>query len=146
MSWDLFACRFPKDIVYVDDVSDDFEPPTIGTRAEIIYLIQKIVPMAYFSNPELGTLHSPDFDIEVELGGRDIQTVNTITFFIRGGETATGLIADILAQLDLRAVDTGRSDGRFFDPSEANEGFLKWKKYRDQIVLSTLPNLANESA
>ena len=47
---------------------------------------------------------------------------------------AAGVVADILDRLGLRAIDTGRDDGGFFDPAEAVASLQRWREYRNRVL------------
>jgi len=130
MSWDVFVMNFPKEAETVEDIPDDFVPPPLGTRAELIARIKVVVPFAEFSDPSWGTIEGPDFSIEVNLGKDD--TVSDFALHVRGSDTAAGVVADIISTLGLRAIAVPPGD--FFDPATAKEAMAHWRAYRDHVV------------
>lgn len=130
MSWDVFAMKLPESIRSVDEIPDDFLPPPIGRRADLIARILEVAPFADFSDPTWGQLDAPGFSIEVALG--DDEVVHGIAFFVRGGDTAAGCLVAILDHLGLRAIETGF--GEILDPTTAVDSLRRWRAYRDQVV------------
>ena len=130
MSWDVFVMDFPDSAKTVAEIPDNFSPKTSGSRKAIIDGILKAAPMANFSKPEWGMIDGPDFSIEINIGLEDPSS--GFAFHIRGGNMAAYIIADILAELELRAVDS--STGEFFSPANAVDGLSKWRAYRNQVV------------
>lgn len=131
MSWDIFVQDIPENVQDIDDIPDDFTPKPIGKRSWIIAEIRKVVPFVDFSDPSWGIIEGENFSIEINLGESD--TVDSFAFHVRGGnEVAIGIIADILASLRLRALDSAA--GTLFDPAQAVVSMRQWQTYRDRIV------------
>lgn len=131
MSCDIFVQDFPPDADSVEEIPADFHPASIGKRTTIVEQIRKVVPSAYFSNPGWGTIDGDDWSIEINMGPRD--DCESFAFHVRGGDAAVGVVAAILQQLKLRAVNS--QTGEFFVAgAEAMEAFNKWRIYRDQII------------
>jgi hypothetical protein len=114
----------------VQDIPDGFRPGPIGRRGDLIRAIGEVVPSAEFSDPSWGVINGDGFSIEVSMG-RD-ETVDCIALFVRGGDTAVGVVADIIGRLGLRALDTGTGD--FFDPAAAVGSVQRWRAYRDRVI------------
>lgn len=131
MSWDLFVQRLPDGITAVDQIPDDFVPGPIGTRASIIKAIQEAVPGADFSDPSWGRIDGPGFSIEVDTG--DDGELTSLALHVRGGDLAICVIEDILGCLGLRAVD-GTSPSGLFDPVVSQDGFRRWRDYRNRVL------------
>ena len=131
MSWDLFAMKLPREARTVDDLDADYEPPTIGPRHAVIEAIASVVPTADFSDPSWGLIETAHALIEVNLGSEEI--VDSFALHVRGGgvEVLT-LIADLLAAVDVRAIDG--SSGDFFDASGSRQGWEEWQRYRDDVL------------
>ena len=60
------------------------------------------------------------------------EIVDCIALFVRGGDIAAGVVADIIGRLGLRALDA--SSGDFFDPATAVESLRRWRAYRDRVI------------
>ncbi len=130
MSWDIFVADYPKHASTVEDIPDDYRPPAIGTRTDIIARIKDVVPSADFSDPSWGRIRGDTFSIEVNLG--DDEELMGFAFHVRGGEDAVDVIAGILDHLNLRAVESG--SGGFFERHAAIAGFRQWRSYRDRVI------------
>ena len=130
VSWDIFIQDLPAGAGSVQDIPDDFRPGPIGRRSDLIRAIGEVVPSADFSDPSWGILHGDGFSIEVGVGSDE--TVDCIALFVRGGDIAAGVVADIIGRLGLRALDTGSGD--FFDPATAVESLRRWRAYRDRVI------------
>lgn len=130
MSWDIFVSSFPAEVKTADDIPHDFVGKPIGTRHEIIARIREIVPMAVFPDKSWGKIEGPGLDVEIRLG--DHESVSDFVFHVRGSETSAACVAEILRHLKLRALDSASGD--FFELNRPDDGFQKWKEYRDQIL------------
>jgi hypothetical protein len=132
MSFDVFVQDIPADIDSVEDIPDDFTPKPVGTRSRVLAAIQKIAPALRFGSPEWGAIEEEGYSIEVNLSLED--PVMGFAFHLRGGEDGMFLVADILAELGLRAFAPGTESG-LFQVDRAGEAFSRWRAYRDRAVL-----------
>jgi hypothetical protein len=131
MSWDIFVQDFPSSAKTVEEIPDDYKPPVIGKRSEIIDRIVEIVPIVDFSDPSWGVIEGRDWSIEVNIGSHE--ACEGFVLHVRGGDAAAGAVGVILEQLGLRAIDS--QSGRFFVAGEeAVRSFREWKRYRNDIV------------
>jgi len=133
MSWDIFVQEIPLEAKSVAEIPDDFVPKPIGSRDDIIKKICALVPTADFSDPAWGLIDGPDYSIEVNIGEKAI--TSGFVFHIRGNEQAVYVVANILANLKLRAFDP-QSETGIFSLKEALASFQKWRSYRDQSMSS----------
>lgn len=131
MSWDLFAMKLPREARSVDDLDEGYDPPAIGPRHAVIDAIASVVPTADFSDPSWGLIDTPQASIEVNLGSEEI--VDSFALHVRGGgvEVLT-LITDLLAAVDVRAIDG--SSGDFFDAIASRQGWEEWQRFRDGVI------------
>lgn len=120
----------PRDARSVAEIPHDFKPVDLGPRSELIRKIQSVVPSADFTDPSWGQIETSDFSVEVSLG--EEEPINSIMLHIRGGGDVVGLVAELLAALELRAVDA--QNGEFFEPAAARESFAAWRAFRDRVV------------
>ncbi len=132
MSWDIYVQDLPKGIKTVDDIPEDFLPGTIGRRSEFIAEISAVLPEADFSDPSWGRIEGPDFSIEFNMG--DEEEVECFALHVRGGDGAVGVIAAVLDRLGLQALATGTESGLFEAGDAAQEGFARWRSYRNKVV------------
>ena len=63
-----------------------------------------------FSDPSWGLIDANDWSVELNMGRAE--ECDGFVFHVRGGEDAVGVVAAILQQLDLRALDS--QTGEFF--------------------------------
>ena len=133
MSWDIFVQDFPADAMSLEEIPTDFKPASLGKRAGIIEQIRMVIPSANFADLSWGTIDSDGWSIEINIGPED--DCSGFAFHVRGGDAAIGVIAAILQQLKLRAVDSQTGDF-FVADGTAVDAFHKWRAYRDQVVNS----------
>ena len=130
MSWDIYIQGFPASAAKVADIPDDFQPRSLGQRADLIAQIREVVPSADFSRPDWGVFEGNGFSIEFSMGAEEI--CRSITLLVRGGGTPAPLIGALLDRLRLRGIDC--QTGEFFDAEAAKASFGSWQRYRDQII------------
>ena len=129
MSWDLFVQDWGN-FESLDDISNDFEPQSIGKRSEVIDNIKAAEPTIDFSNPSWGILENEQFTIEFNMGNSE--ECDGFVMHIRGNELALPGVGNILDRLKLRAAD---GSSPFFIDIEKTKGDLqKWIDYRDSIL------------
>jgi hypothetical protein len=131
MSFDVFVQDLPSNARTVADIPHDFAPQPLGSRAEILAGILRAAPEADFCDPAWGKIEGAQYSIEVNIGPED--PVTSFAFHVRGGEGALLVIANILAQLQFRAIAPGTKSG-FFDLSELGVAYAKWQAYRQQVI------------
>jgi hypothetical protein len=131
VSWDLFIQDLPKGINSVAEIPDDFVPQPLGRRDELIVRIKELVPGADFSDPSWGVIEGPGYSVEVNIG--EAEEVDSIALHVRGGDLVVGLIADLLDQLKVGALDP-QSESGIFQSDEALTSLRRWRAYRDQVV------------
>jgi leucyl-tRNA synthetase len=129
MSWDLFVQDWGN-FESLDDISNDFEPQSIGKRSEVIDNIKAAEPTIDFSNPSWGILENEQFTIEFNMGNSE--ECDGFVMHIRGNELALPCVGNILDRLKLRAADG--SSPFFFDIEKSKGDLQKWIDYRDSIL------------
>lgn len=102
---------------------------SIGNRSDLIRKIKAVVPFAEFPDASCGQIGGDGFSIEINLGKSE--QVKEFAFHVRGEDIAAYIVADILAALELRALDCGTGD--FFAPKDPAEGIRRWRDYRDEV-------------
>ncbi len=130
MSWDIYIQDFPAAAKTVAEIPDDFQPRSLGPRADLIAQIREVIPSADFSKPDWGVFEGDGFSVEFQMGDEDV--CSGMTLMVRGGGSPTPLVAALLDRLQLRAIDCQSSE--FFDVEVAKASFGSWQRYRDQIV------------
>ena len=136
MSWDVFAQDLPAEAKRISDIPHDFKPKPIGMRAEIVARMRKVVPGAKFASDwSRADIQGPGFSIDLNIGSGE-QCMG-LAFFVRGvNPEVVGVIADILDELNLRALQTGPGE-EFFDRHGSLKIFESWCRYGHQVVNRT---------
>lgn len=134
MSWDIFVQDLPPGIASIEDIPDDFEPAPIGLRSEVIKKISALYPECDFTDPSWGVLDLPGCSIEFNLDDTE-QLMDSFAMHVRGDEHAANVVAHILRELGMRAIDVSSDSGLFEqDPVLRSESFRRWQSYRAQVV------------
>lgn len=133
MSWDVFVMNLPPGIKSIDEIPKDFHPRPLGPRSQIIATIAALYPQCNFSDPSWGTLQLPGCSIEFSLG-KD-EDVKSFAMHVRGGDGAPDIVARILSELGMPAIDVSAPGGLFqHDPARRAEGFNRWRGFRDYVI------------
>lgn len=130
MSWDISIQNLPDSAVSISDIPEDFQPPSLGSRAGVIASILKAIPDVDFSDPSWGMLRRKGFSIEFNMGGEEI--CDGIMLHVRGGGDSMHLIDQLLKSLNLRGVDCQTGD--LFTTDIASSSFSAWQEFRDNVV------------
>jgi hypothetical protein len=132
MSWDIFVQELPPTARTLGDVPEDFAPGPLDSRANLIRRIKEVAPTANFSDPAWGTLDTPSFSVEFNVGDKD--PVQSLTLHVRGDDAAAAFVSDLLSHLGYRALDP-QSESGLFEPGKVAEASLsRWRAYRDQVT------------
>jgi hypothetical protein len=133
MSWDIFVMDLPANITSLTDLPKDFVPAAVGLRSEVIAKLSMLYPECDFGDPSWGTLQIPGCSIEFNLGADE--KLQSFAMHVRGGDHAPDVVAHILEQLGMRAVDVSSDSGLFeHDPVSRSESFARWRSYRSFVV------------
>jgi hypothetical protein len=132
MSWDILIQNFPQGAVTPEDIPEDFQPHTLGSRDDVIQRISTIIPEVDFADPSWGILETTEAVIEFNIG--DEEDCDSIMLHVRGGNDAVTTITRLLDGLGMRALDMQTGD--FFDPQSARESFDEWQGHRDELMAS----------
>lgn len=130
MSWDILIQDLPQTARSVDDISPDFVPQPLGSRAELTKRIRSVVPSVDFSRPEWGVLEADTFSIEFNIGAAEV--CDSIMLHVRGSGSVTSTLVRLLSALNLRAIDCQTGD--FFQPEESDASFQAWSEYRNRVI------------
>jgi hypothetical protein len=133
MSWDLVVMDLPPGIKSIAEIANSYKPRPLGTRADIIAKISSIFPQTDFSDPSRGILIVPGCLIEFSMGSQ--HEVGHFVMHVRGvGKECPETVAHILAQLDMRALDTASESGLFEqDPDLRSKSFERWQSFRSHV-------------
>ena len=79
----------------------------------------------------MGRIEGTGFSIEVNLDLDD--PVTSFAFHVSGNDNAAHLIADILDELDLQALDP-QAPGGVFTRQTATLSLERWRHYRNEVL------------
>ena len=135
MSWDVWVFDFPLTAATPTDIPDQWVPPKIGRRLELVERIKTIAPEVVFSDSDDGTAAAygrVKDGLEIRVPGEGDEELNCFVMTIRGDERAVDLAIQILDGLGLRGADT--ASGGFLErgPSAA-ERVRNWNERVDSI-------------
>lgn len=135
MSWDIFVMNLPQGIKSIGDIPDDYVGPPLGRRADIIAKICALYPACDFTDPSWGTLEPADCAIEFSLGSRE--EVQSFAMHVHGGEPGPDIVAHILAELGMRALDPSSDTGLFEPaPGTRSKSFDRRLSFRSHVAAS----------
>jgi hypothetical protein len=129
MSYDIFAQNLPAGIKRAADIPDDFEPGSIGSRADVIEKMKATFPGLTLERDGSGSIEGEGYSIEIDVGEEN--PVESVAFYCRGGGMAILEVNRALAALGVGAMSTGKSG--IFNVEAALKDFGEWEKYRDQV-------------
>ena len=118
MSWDVFIMKFPPGITSIDEISGDWEPPSLGTGSAVSAVLTGLLPGIEYSEDGWGDYEGPGFSISTPVGDRDADC-DCVALFVDGdtGGAARAALA-VADALDARAVDTGSGQFLIADPAQ----------------------------
>jgi hypothetical protein len=108
MSWAIYAMRTPGGARRLDDISDEYAPPSLGTAERVVERIREVAPELDSSDPKWLRLTGPDHAVEVTLG-KGVH-VHDITFYINGGDRAVAMVLEVCRHLGVMPYDTESGD------------------------------------
>ncbi|MFE7958506.1 hypothetical protein [Streptomyces sp. NPDC057413] len=83
MSWDILLLPLPADIVSIDDLPAEHEPPPIGSRSSVHEALRSAVSEIDLTDPTWGEVLGPTWVIELGIGEDD--PVESVMLHVRGG-------------------------------------------------------------
>ncbi len=113
-NWDIVLMRMDASVSSVEVMSGNIEAP-LGSRAEVLFFLEGMLPDANFSDPAHGTYHAPGYSFEFDLGDDDM--VETLTIRLHGEDEALVLLQRICLLSGWRALNM--STGTFIDFSQS---------------------------
>ncbi|WP_435132688.1 hypothetical protein [Actinacidiphila sp. bgisy144] len=130
MSWDVLLLRLPAHITSVGEVPDDYTPPPLGRRKDVLATVSKAVPEADLSDPSWGELLGSGWSMELNIGSKD--PINSIMLHIRGsGDDVLVSVFRVAAALDCRVLDCSEGD---LITQEGTSGWRAFQEFRDRVV------------
>jgi hypothetical protein len=128
MAWLLWVADIPSSWKRFDNRPKDWRPPTIGSPAELIEKIRRLVPGAVFPDSKNGIVVHSDYSVEIELIGND-ENITMLALSIEGSEEAVRFASDFVTGLGLRAFDV--ASPHIFPGPDPAEG-LRLSQWIDQ--------------
>ncbi|MEU4199116.1 hypothetical protein AB0F64_04055 [Streptomyces sp. NPDC026294] len=133
MSWDVLIMRFPPEAKAIDEIPEDWEPPSLGTGRGVRAVLAEMLPGIEYSEIGWGDYEGPGFSISTPVSEADDAPVAGVSLFIHGGSEAAAHAAIAVADaLKARAFDTGSGD--FLTVGCAQSAFDAWRAYRDRAL------------
>ncbi|MFE2038191.1 hypothetical protein ACFXBB_34140 [Streptomyces scopuliridis] len=133
MSRDVFIMRFPPEVAAVDEIDEDWEPPSLGAGRVVRAVLAEVLPGIEYSQSGWGDYEGPGFSISSPVNEADDAPVAGVSLFIHGDSEAAAHAALALADaLKARAFDTGSGD--FLTADTAQSAFDAWRAYRDCVL------------
>lgn len=128
----MLLLRAPADVTSVEELPADFDPPPLGSAADVRRRLGAALPDLDLSDPAWGQLAGPTWSIEVNIGADD--PVASVMLHVRGsGDDVLLVVARAGTAVGGRALDC--STGAFLtgDPVET-EGWHGFQTYRDRVL------------
>ncbi|MFJ9024097.1 hypothetical protein ACIRPU_29600 [Streptomyces sp. NPDC102259] len=133
MSWDVFIMRFPPEAGAIDEIPDDWDPPSLGTGREVRGALATVLPGIEYSPSGWGDFEGPGFSLGTPVNEADDAPVTGVSLFIHGDSEAAAQAALALADtLKARAFETGSGD--FLTADSARSALDSWRAYRDRVL------------
>ncbi|MEH0467567.1 hypothetical protein ACN6K4_003862 [Streptomyces hayashii] len=133
MSWDVFIMRFPPEAEAMDEIPEDWEPPSLGAGRDVRGVLADVLPGIEYSENGWGDYEAPGFSISTPVDEADDAPVAGVGLFIHGDSEAAAHAALAVADaLKARAFDTGSGD--FLTVDCAQSAFDAWRAYRDRVL------------
>jgi hypothetical protein len=125
--------RFPPEAESIDQIPDDWNPPSLGIRREIRALLTDLLPGIAYSAGGWGDYEGPGFSVSTPIGEADDEPAGGVSLFIHGDSSTAAHAALALADaLDARAFETGSGD--FLATESAHSACDAWHAYRDRVL------------
>ncbi|MEW2122052.1 hypothetical protein AB0945_44530 [Streptomyces sp. NPDC005474] len=138
MSWDVFIMRFPPEARAMDEIAEDWDPPSLGRGRDIRTVLAEVLPGIEYSQSGWGDYEGPGFSISTPVNEADDAPVAGVSLFIHGDSEAAAHAALAVAdELKARAFDTGSGD--FLTSDSAQSAFSAWRAYRDRVLDQRVP-------
>ncbi|PKW12447.1 hypothetical protein SAMN05428944_0292 [Streptomyces sp. 1222.5] len=133
MSWDVFIMRFPPEAGAIDEIPDDWDPPSLGTGRDVRGALANVRAGIEYSPDGWGDYEGPGFSISTPLNEADDAPVTGVGLFIQGdSEPAAWAALAVADALKARAFDTGSGD--FLTADSARAALDAWRAYRDRVL------------
>lgn len=130
MSWDVLLLRLPDNIASVQEIPDDYAPPPLGRRQEVLTAVSQSFPEADLSDPAWGELLGPTWSMELNIGSKD--PVDSIMLHIRGSrDNVLAPVFRMASVLGCKVLDS--SAGDLITPQDTS-GWHFFQEFRDRVI------------
>ncbi|MGW6015936.1 hypothetical protein [Streptomyces sp. NPDC055210] len=130
MSWAVLLLRLPDDFTSLQDIPDDYTPPSLCRQKEVLAAVSQAAPKADLSDPTWGELCGPTWSIELNIGDDD--PVDSIMLHIRGtGDDVLTPVFRLADALECKVLDC--STGDLITPQELS-GWHLIQEFRDRVI------------
>ncbi|MCZ2525934.1 DUF4253 domain-containing protein [Streptomyces sp. HB2AG] len=130
MSWDVLLLHLPDGISPAQEVPEDYAPPPLGPRQEILAAVGRAVPEADLSDPTWGELLGPGWSMELNIGSKD--PVDSIMLHIRGsGDDVLAPVFRLAEALRCKVLDC--AEGHLLTPCQTSS-WHAFQQFRDRVV------------
>lgn len=108
----------------------DFNPPFLGSAAEIRETISRVWPDTDWSDPAWGWFDSPELATEINF--QPDGEVQEFMLHVRGGTDPVPAILRLATKVGAIALDTSTGERLALDT--APSGYPAWVRFRDRVV------------
>ncbi|WP_405728682.1 hypothetical protein OG607_27050 [Streptomyces sp. NBC_01537] len=130
MSWDVLLLRLPDDVSSVQEMADDYTPPPLGRRQDVLAAVSQAAPEADLSDPTWGELLGSTWSMELNIGSKD--PVDSIMLHIRGsGDDVLTTVFRLAEALSCKVLDCSEGD---LITSRQPSGWHAFQQYRDRVL------------
>lgn len=129
--------RVPPEIENVEDIPSDWEPPDLGTVAEIREVLSEQLPGITFDSDGRCYYDWPGFHMGIPLSANETEATSMVALFVHGGGDAPGAALAVAEAFGARAIETGNGD--WLTAETADESFNAWRDYRDRVIGKSRP-------
>jgi len=109
----------------MSEVPSDYQPPVIGSRAELIAKFQNVLPTANFADPSWGRVDGDGWSIEISVA-QDVN-VDGFALHVRGADGVIDAITNLLECAGVGAFDAQTGE-LFAAGPRALESLAKWRE------------------
>ncbi len=111
MSWDVLLQKFPENTSRPQDVPDDYLPPAVGSRADVVSAVRKLFRGAETDGESFVTVERSAFAIEISLGEEEPCSQLLLCVHVSGDAApATKAILRLADHFGMRALDCSTSE------------------------------------
>jgi hypothetical protein len=118
MSWDVLLQRFPENTAQPEQVPDDYQPPPVGSRAEVVSALRKLLRNVDLTGDSFVSIDRARFAMEIGLGDEEPCSQLFLTVHDDHAE-AMKTILRVADHFGMRVIDC--SSGEFIEAGRRRE-------------------------